>query len=533
MKKAILLLFIPICLWAQNTSPIIHNELIVSLLEGYSVEEILSTPFARNSVLEFEYKTLSNRKKLYLIHDKNHSNIRPFVVEEFSKTLGVQHVQFNYKVDFRETFPDDPDFDLEWGLHRIQLPKVWDITTGGMTARGDTIVIAIIDQGIDIEHEDLKENIWQNPSETPFDGIDNDGNGYIDDRHGWNFRMDTNIFIPNNHGLGVAGIIGAVGNNSIGISGINWNVKLMLLRAGYVDEIFAAYEYVIDMRRRYNESGGTDGAFVVATNASFGIPRQPCVEHPMWNDLYNQLGEVGVLTAGATANQSYDVDEIGDLPTSCTSDFLITTLNMNEEDERHQGSAYGKKSIDMGAPGKNSYSLVINNTYRRFHGTSAAAPHIAGTIGLLYSLPCMTLAENAIRQPAETALFIKDIILKGTKPIEDIRDETLTGGMLNVYRSLEQLQDFCETTTGPLKINLLYPNPAMDWLNFEYETPDFGPYQLEIFNALGQLVYKETLRPLRFLTKKHSVHIANLPKGIYFISLKNGKNRASFKWMKI
>ena len=244
----------------------------------------------------------------------------------------VLAAQFNYEVQFR-ALPDDPEFERQWGLRTIGADRVWEISTGGRSARGDDIVVAVLDNGFDIDHEDVRDNIWVNRGEVPGDGIDNDGNGLVDDVRGWNFIDTSAVHRVDQHGHSVAGIIGARGNNGIGVSGVNWNVRLMVLDIRFVDQIIAAYEYVFDQRDRYNKSRGREGAFVVATNASFGQSRTFCDEQPVWGGMYDLLGEAGILTAAGAANNAWDIEEEGDMPTTCPSDYLLAVLNTNQDDE--------------------------------------------------------------------------------------------------------------------------------------------------------------------------------------------------------
>jgi subtilisin family serine protease len=149
--------------------------------------------------------------------------------------------------------------------------KLGAITTGGLTVQGDTIVVAVIDCGADITHEDL--NFWKNYLEIPGNGIDDDTNGYVDDFDGWNAQSQTGVITSCSHGTHVSGIIGAIGNNTTGVVGVNWNVKIMPVQPSSTNEalVVAAYTYVYNMRRLYNQTNGAKGAFIVATNSSFGV----------------------------------------------------------------------------------------------------------------------------------------------------------------------------------------------------------------------------------------------------------------------
>ncbi|NUO01810.1 MAG: S8 family serine peptidase [Saprospiraceae bacterium] len=434
----------------------------------------------------------------------------------------VMAAQWNYTIKPRVE-PNDPGFSQQWTIDRIAAPRVWDVTTGGLTARGDTIVLAILDSGFDIDHEDLKDNVWINRFEIPGNGLDDDNNDFVDDVAGWNFIQNSAIHVPDAHGTSVAGIAGAKGDNNKGMAGVNWNVKLMLLATGNVGSVIEAYEYLIVQRDRYNRTNGATGAFVVATNASFGQEQKFCNEQPLWGAMYDLMGDVGILTGAGTANSAWDVDDVGDMPTTCPSNFIITTLNMAENDRRYQGSAYGKISIDLGTPGDGAHTTKVGNEYGSFGGNSAAAPHLSGVIALLYSLPCAGLAEDALARPAEAALYIRQALLEGVDPLPSLADETATGGRLNVFRAMEIIQESCGNTTGPLALTKAYPNPVSSDLTLEYEAPDFEAVDLRVFNALGQLVFSDDILPARFGPKVYQVDVRDWATGVYFFTLYHGK----------
>ncbi|MCB9264151.1 MAG: S8 family peptidase [Lewinellaceae bacterium] len=503
----------------------VKNELLVQLDKETGISALLEKINRQKPASALHKRVASRRLNIHLLEFNPTAWPAESLQEWLKAQKEVQAVQYNYAVEFRQE-PNDPDFERQWGLSRIGAPGVWDISTGGVTANGDTIVVAILDSGCDLSHPDLQGNIWSNSGEIPGDGIDNDNNGYIDDTFGWNFIDDNNEMKVNGHGLAVTGLVGASGNNGMGVTGINWNIKLMACAIQYVDQIISAYEYVIDQRQRYNESGGTEGAFVVATNASFGLPTPTfCDEQPIWGSMYDQLGNVGVLTGAGTANRNVNVDEEGDMPTSCESDYIITVTNMNEDEEKELSSGYGQISIDMAAPGQNSYSLWLFDRYAVFDGNSAAAPHLTGAIALLYSLPCKELASDALANPQETALFIRSVLLDGAEPLAGFEGITATGGLLNVFNAMELINESCGSSTGPLDILRIYPNPAASSFFVEYETPDFEPYDFRVYNALGQLMYRNTEAPIRFSTKRLEIDTRNWAPGVYFVAIQRGDER--------
>jgi len=444
------------------------------------------------------------------------------LLKELAAFPDVESAHFDYVLETRQG-PNDPDVSEQWGVFAIGADKAWGLTTGGLTTQGDTIVVAILDSGFDVLHEDLRENVWKNHAETFGDRIDNDNNGYVDDFMGWNFITNSPMHMSDQHGHSVAGIIGARGNNQKGVAGINWNIKLMLLETRMVSDIIAAYEYIIDQRERYNTSSGKSGAFVVATNASFGVNRVFCEQQPAWGKIYERLGAAGILTAAGAANNAWDVDQVGDMPTTCPSEFLLTVLNTNANDERYYGSAFGRKSIDMGAPGQNSYTTKPFNSYGSFNGNSAAAPHLAGAIALLYAMPCGNIGREALRYPKETALKVRQALLSGVDLSAALSAITATGGRLNVFNSLNLLMEKCRDPKEVGAAVTVFPNPAQSSLFLDFVTPAGKASSLKIFNALGQPMLVRIYPPGRAdEIQTEEIPVECWSPGSYFVQIKRG-----------
>jgi hypothetical protein len=487
-----LLLLPALTILAQKESTINLGQLLVKFKPQVVPENFMVgfQTYARDGGGIWLEKKLSKAANINLIGYDTLTVNAINLLEEIKKDPQVEYACFDISVEPRGDMPDDPNLASQWGLFSIGTEKVWEITKGGVSALGDTIVVAILDTGFDINHEDLKGNIWINKGEKPGDKIDNDQNGYVDDVSGWNFIHQSAMHVADNHGSSVAGIIGAKGNNGKGISGMNWHVKLMVFETRLVSDIIAAYDYIIEQRERYNRTKGKQGAFVVTTNASFGVNKIKCVDQPLWGEMYDRLGAAGILSAAGAANNPWNVDEVGDMPTTCKSDYLMTVLNTNPKDERYAGSAFGAVSIDMGAPGQNSFSTRNNNEYGAFHGNSAAAPHLAGAIALLYSIPRQKLAEEAMAFPAQTAMKIRNLLLNNVDKVPSLVSLTSTGGRLNVFSSMLKLLEIYpekkpELTTGKL---LVYPNPSIDEIYVEIAKPENETSLLSIYNAMGQQV---------------------------------------------
>jgi hypothetical protein len=533
MRNHFLVLLVCSCLvlTGQAQSGRMPGELIVRL----STEDALATclaqwPAPARQAAPPVAQRLGLRHPIYLLRFAEADAPSVDLLHWLRQQPGVYSAQWNYRVAFRRS-PNDPYFGEQWDMEIIQAREAWEITTGGTTARGDEIVVAIMDSGFEPDHPDIAPNLWHNPAENPADGIDNDGNGYIDDDIGWDYILDTPAVRNGAHGLGSAGIIGARGNNAQGVAGLNWDVRMMHFSFVTISQLIRAYEYVIDQRARYNESRGSEGAFVVATNASFGQGQVFCEEQPVWAGMYDLLGEVGILTAAGADNAAYDVDQLGDMPSTCPTPYLLTVCNTTAFDELSASSAYGATSIDLGAPGSGTFTTRGSGTYAAtFGGNSAATPHVTGAIALLYSLPCSDLARQALEQPAETALFVRDMILQGVDTLASLQQRTVTGGRLNVGRSLANARARCDREAGELEATL-FPNPAGEEVTLTFVLPDYEPLDLQVFNSLGQLVYQQEITTGRFGDWRETIDISRWPIGIYLVCLRRGKERTVRKLM--
>lgn len=398
----------------------------------------------------FDFTTINEYKLLTAIRlDKN-----------------IAIAQFNHLVEPRSTVPNDPQFDQLWyflnvgqtggGINEdLDADLAWDIATGGVTAAGDTIVVCMIDDGLSLLHPDFAGNIWVNRAEIPSNGRDDDGNGYIDDYRGWNVaRNNDNVTQVTTHGTEVAGIIGARGNNGIGMTGVNWNVKLMVVSPVPETEaqVIAAYSYPLTMRKRYNNSNGTQGAFVVATNSSWGSNNGFAKDAPLWCAMYDSLGAQGILNAASTTNRGINVEEQGDLPSTCPSDYLLVVTSLNDKGILVADAGFGNVSVDIAAYGDNVWTTKTPDTYGYIRGTSFAAPQVAGAIGLLYSVPCAGFAALYKSDPKTAASLVRQFILQGITPKSNLTNFVVTSGRLNLYNAVQQLSGNCTNCFAPTSL---------------------------------------------------------------------------------
>jgi len=445
----------------------VEGEIIVQLRPKSNISQFLSS-FNQNKLnrtgVTFEHE-ISKYLRIYKLSFDEKIQDGAALINEISARIEVQNAQFNHKLELRETVPNDPEYENQWQYDNtgqsggtvgadIDADLAWDITTGGLTTQNDTIVVCVIDGGFQTDHPDLAQNIWVNRAEIIGDGIDNDNNGFIDDYRGWNTGTQTDDVSQGDdppHGTAVAGIVGAVGNNQVGVAGVNWDVKLMLVSGGtgLESEVLEAYSYAYSARRRYNETNGEEGAFVVSTNASWGVDGGQASDAPIWCSFYDSLGVIGILSAGATINGNENVDVFGDLPTTCSSEFLVAVTNINDNDEKVDEAGFGVEHIDIGAFGEGTWTTAIGSTYDGFGGTSGATPHVAGAIALLYSAPCNAFVDLSKSDPAFAALKVKEYILSGGDSNASLEGITKTGNRLNLNNSLNLLIDNCSTCLEP------------------------------------------------------------------------------------
>lgn len=415
----------------------------------------------------------------------------------------VMLAQNNHHLELREV-PNDPQYGQQWHHQNINSEAAWDISTGGLTADGDTIVVCII-ENCDMPHPDLIDNAWFNHAEVPNNGIDDDANGYVDDFRGWNANADNDQVYGGSHGTQVAGMIGATGDNAVGVVGANWNVKMMVVfNSGANDAgVLASHSYPLTMRRLYNDTEGEKGAFVVATNASWGINGGQPADAPIWCAMYDSLGSEGVLNCGATANNNVNVDVVGDLPTACPSDYMISVTATDVDDER-TFSAYGLTTIDVGAPGDDVYTTRINDNYGSTSGTSFASPLTAGVIGLLYSAPCATLMTLVKGDPAQGALYMRDILFEGVDQVGNLPGQTVTGGRINAGNSMQLIMNACGSCPAPYNaavVAVTINSAELSWQSVSGEVfdlryrPTGAPEWTEVNGLTGTSHLAEEIEP--------------------------------------
>ena len=458
-----------------------NNEFILQLKKGFSpaqAEQELTQHFGILPEIKIGYE-VSDIMRAWLFTFNEELVSLNEIIRYAPTCSSIQLAQANHKIAER-IVPNDPSYGQQWfhsdaSDNDIDTPEAWDITTGGLTAFGDEIVVCVVEGGgAKWDQADIIENHWTNTNEIAGNGIDDDNNGYIDDVNGWNTTSFNDVIAAGNHGTQVSSMIGAKGDNAIGITGVNWNVKIMQVDMGGVTEanVITAYTYPLKMRRLYNQTGGAQGAFVVATNSSWGTDNGQPSQAPLWCAMYDTLGVAGILSCGSTANNNVNIDVVGDLPTACPSEFMIAVTATNSSDVR-TFSGYGITTIDLGAPGEAVY-LAGNTNYGNTSGTSFASPCVAGGVALLYSAPCTSLMSIVNANPTTGAQLIRDYIFNGVDVVSNLQPEMVTGGRMNVKNSLDLLLNECSNggCVSPFAIGAMQIPNLLDYSIIWNSTPD-------------------------------------------------------------
>lgn len=447
-------------------------------------------------------------------------------IHQLNQLSTVKYSQLNYFAEYRQN-PNDEQYNKQWYLRRINASSAWNTTTGGTTINGDTIAIFVIDEGFDVNHEDLVDNIWINYAEIPNNGIDEDGNGYIDDFQGWNLSNNSETHLPVEHGTRVAGIIGASGNNQIGVTGINWNVKIIPFSIALNDltdaNILQGYDYALDLRVRYNQSNGTDGAFIVATNFSGGFTNTFPEDLPIFCEIYDVLGEAGILNVTAVPNGvNYDLQTNGDIPTLCPSSYLITVTGIDSSDIRT--GSFGNYSVDLAAPAQGIFTTEPIDHYGDFKsGTSFATPQVTGAVALLYSLDNELFGQAMVNEPLRTTRLVRDAILNGVEKLDTLTQWTYTGGILNLEGALNILSEYYEGWNERFELVKVYPNPVDNILTVIYQSPNVDTFDLLLFSSVGQRLLTRKVEAVEWGFRSIEVDMSAYHAGVYFLILKNGE----------
>jgi hypothetical protein len=406
----------------------------------------------------------------------------------------VEYIEPNYEIQLDVT-PNDPRFSELYAMRNtgqtggtagadIKATQAWDLFTGDPNLK-----VGVIDTGVDYNHPDLAANIWTNPGEIPGNSIDDDGNGYVDDVHGYDFfNNDGDPFDDNSHGTHVSGTIAAAGNNNVGVVGVNWSAKIVAIKflsgggSGSTAGAIAGVNYAITVGVRLTSNSWGGGAFSQALL-----------------DAINAAGAAGQLFIAAAGNSSANTDVSPHYPSAYDSPYIVSVAATDHNDNLASFSNYGATTVDIAAPGVNILSTFPGNTYGSISGTSMATPHVSGVAALTWG-----------RYPALTNMQVKTLILAAADPKPQLAGKCLTGGRLNAFMTIAEPDETPPgtiadlTTTNPgsntmglawtatgddgttgraSRYDIRYSTMPIDAGNFDGATPVTGPDPLPFGSA--------------------------------------------------
>ena len=402
-------------------------EILVKFKSGVSQEAIERLTALRHDRVE---DRIENVPGLDAIDDLDNADAAT-LVNEYQQLSEVEYAEPNLEIELDAVdeplvpiLPHDPQFNDQWALANsgqrggkqgadISATLAWATTTGS-----DKVVVAVLDSGVDYTHEDLIQNMWMRPADmAPYQ--DNEL-GTIDDEHGFN-AIDTasDPMDENGHGTHCAGIIGAEGENNLGIAGVNWKVQIMPLKFmnaggfGSTKDAIEAINYVIDRKKA--------GVNVRVISASWGsTQRSRALE-----DVIRKAYENDILFVAAAGNATTNNDRNPHFPSSYNVANVISVAALDRHDELAKFSNWGVKSVAIAAPGVDILSTWLGNAYEEKSGTSMATPVVSGVAALILSEhPRMSVDE------------LKKKLLASTDPIVALKGKTVTGGRINAAKAL-------------------------------------------------------------------------------------------------
>jgi len=472
----------------------VEGEVIVKLKKSSISTQSLRKNLVFKTDLPVKIQKVFQHDETKILLVKSESMTTEELIKAIEKNPLVEKVEPNYIVKIVKT-PNDEVYTSPfanpneyWGFEKIDAFDAWDISTGS----NDTVV-AVLDTGIDYNHPDLKENIWRNEAEcSGIPGVDDDNDGYIDDCVGYDmYDGDNDPMDYDDHGTHVSGIIGAVGNNNIGIAGVNWKVKILPCKifnddgdSTSVYVILKCLDYIVKLKDR--------GVNIVASNNSWAGGKGVYLGDQLKDAIQETINK-GILFLTAAGNQESGYNENNDeMPVypcnyQLDNDGIICVGATDINDQLPWFSYYGKESVDLAAPGDEIYSTVSGNSiqitgngrYSYMSGTSMATPFVTGAVALIKSV-------------YETLNWkdIKTTILANTDKINSLKDKTFSEGKLNLYKCLINPLKAIDNDLG-IEISTAYTINRVSYIDNDFEIKDRNynlfrkPIQIDISTGLS------------------------------------------------
>jgi len=428
------------------TKPHVTNQIIVKFKNDEDLKFI-------KSISAKELKKFRSSGALLLALPKNVHN--KSLIKRLETNESIEFAGLNYKYKLLSSSPNDEDYGDQYAHDNISSEGAWAVTTGSRD-----IKVAVIDSGIDYNHEDLKDNYWYNEEEMGLDsdgndkstnGVDDDNNGYVDDFRGWDFiDEDNDPMDGNGHGTHCAGIIGASGNNGIGVVGINWEVSLIGIKV-----FSTSGETTTEALTEGIEYSTLIGANI--SNNSWG----GSVDDEPIRAAIEEARDEGILFVAAAGNNRSSNDNNPFFPASHKLDNIVSVLSTTSRDRKSGFSNHGISSVHVGAPGSAILSTFPNSIYRELGGTSMAAPYVTGLLALAMS-----------EFPDEDYLKLKNRIMHSGDKINDLVDQSISGRRINAS------EVFSNDSIAPASVTN-FELVSDGWFNVKFQYDKVGDDGLE------------------------------------------------------
>jgi subtilisin family serine protease len=518
LKNLILIPFL-VFIVSENSFSALHvpGEIVFQIkksknikIEKSTIESVLVRTLGEGSVLKIDsLKTDEQVGVLKLALDTDLE--RALLILKDEPNIEIAEPNFIVRAvdgDPKEGIPNDLDFGKLWGLSNTgqkgERDSDYQVGTVGVDLHvlpvwkqgfygSRDILVAVIDSGIDLSHPDLVQNIYTNPGESgdkANNGIDDDGNGFIDDVHGWNFvAKNNNPTDDMGHGSHCSGTIGGVGNNNIGIAGVNWKVSILPIKfltatgSGNIADAVEAINYARKMKAR-------------VMNNSWG---SPAAGSEILKKAIQAASDSGILFVAAAGNDGLNNDVEMFYPATYPIKNIISVAASSNQGKLAYFSNYGPKTVHVVAPGMGIYSTSKNGQYAFLSGTSMATPHVAGLAALLLSIyPQWTgseLKDQIIRTSKRTHLLAPSVIAKGSVDAFN--------AVNGIFQTPEPRES--EWVTKPMHLETEHPYANNTDLKFEVKVPGAKKIRLHFTKIALERNYDRVL-----LQQKDGEEIADI-----------------------
>jgi len=448
----------------------VPGEVLIHLTKDARASDVQDAFVRTLSVTErlSDFKPLGKESRYFLLRIEGATVADQDLEKLVAQIPGVEATSLNYKLKFNAE-PNDAQYGTQWNMDDSNVEPVWDFTTGGTMANGKRIGVGISDLAMQTTHPDLSGNIWPG---SPAQG------GGAD------------------HGTEVASVVGAVGNNGIGIAGVNWDVEIVSSgETNDLSDVIEQFEFATTLREQFNASNGSNGLLVVSITASWGVAGFGTC-NGFAEPLFTAMADAGILLVASGPNDPISIESGTDFPANCAlaEHLVVTSYGPSNETP----FAFGPNTVHLLAPGLDIPVATIPGSYSIVDGNSFAIPMVAGAVALLYSVPCAGFAELVMDDPQAARTLVKNAILNNTTPFPGGNALTITGGKLNVFAAYQSLMAQC---------------PVCDTLTVTFASSGNAPVQASLVGGSGTVIETSTSNVLERICAENGCYSATFLDG--------------------